>query len=214
MGKSRTIVILGLGSYMDTKVIVDGLIGKDGIEIWTMNDWHGHYPNLKHPDKIFHVHDWLSNREDDDIFEVYNNSGAEIVTIKPFERLKNNKVFDIDKHVKIWTEDFFSNTCNFCLAMAIEQKPSKIFLVGVQMLSHDGHIGQLPQTRYGVRKAREQGIEVWSQFEDQWNSVDPESDIKELPKLKAPYIFNKAGLQRWRDAGLAVWENPDEVKEI
>jgi len=27
MGKSRTIVILGLGSYMDTKVIVDGLIG-------------------------------------------------------------------------------------------------------------------------------------------------------------------------------------------
>ena len=209
MGKCHTIIILGLGSYDETVDILKQKIDKDGIEIWTMNDWHCYYPEFKHPDKIFHVHDWLSNRGKDDIYEVYNKSGAEIITIKPFEELNNNTVFDIEKYVGIWTEDFFSNTCNYCLSMAIDEKPDKIELIGVQMLSHDGHIDQLPQARYGIRKARELGIKVWAQFENQWKRTAPESDIKELVELKAPYIFTPDGMMKWRNAGLPVWEKPE-----
>ena len=214
MGK--TIVILGFGCYSDTMSILDALIDKKdkNTEIWAMNSWRIVYPNLKHPDKVFHIHSWLSSKDKDDIIEVYNNSGAEIVTIKPFEKLKNNRVIDIKKYVDIWTEDFFASTCNHCFAMAVDEKPDKIVLLGVQMLAYNELDYQLPAMRYGIWKARESGIEVWAQFEEQWKRVKPESDVRELPKLKAPYIFTPEGLQRWRDAGLSVWENPDEAKEI
>ena len=171
--KCKEVIILGLND-------VDPTINRDELEqceVWTLNDYYRPYPWLK-PDRVYQVHTDIDNavtemqKKRPDRWknwrEKYNESGAEIVTLKHDPLLNNQIVMDVVKMSENYGTGFFSQTFAYMAYDAIEEGYTIVKLRGFSSMEGKDYKDCFPQCIGVVDKMKEANIFVDSKIYGSW----------------------------------------------
>jgi hypothetical protein len=153
-----------------------------GYEVWTLNDWY-YWPHLRglEPDRIYQIHEDVALLDAfvqngfagrmHDWRRHYNESGAEVVVLRPLNGVSRQRLFDRPRAVAEFGEDFFVSTLSFMFAEAIWEGRREILLQGVVMGLSTEYREQVPGTLHNIAEARRRGIEVKSAYEAVWHGA-------------------------------------------
>jgi hypothetical protein len=197
----KKVVICGFASVMlkNRGPDFDDNLKSAGFEIWTMNDWWNFLPWLKRPDRVFQIHCradgtwefpdvWRAGRERNgkDWRKKYNESGAKIVVVTDNGGLEN-QIFFPAEYIRKYGVNYFSSSCNYMVAMAVEEKYNVISIQDCAMFGSDEYQEQLPALIYAIREARISGADVICPFESVWANAGLDlNNLHPLPR-KFPY---------------------------
>lgn len=124
-----------------------------------------------------------------------------VYIIKPDPRLPNAIPFPWQKYVEEYGRDFLSSSIAWMMAFAIDQKPEKIGLWGVDMSAAEEYGHQRPGVKFFMREAKKKGIEVYTPPQSDIAIPMPLYAVKEHTKMWAKQRARKAELEaRLRDA--------------
>ena len=151
-----SIFILGRGQslgYCPTKK-------PDKSEFWGCNNIY----KAREVDRLFIMHDiYITqfNRKAEIIKEA-NEKGFPVYTLGKYEELKNNIQYPMPEVIKEFGIAYFLTNISYMLALAIMQKPKKIFLLGVDMdfgTSNEYMQNEKSNIEYWLGQAVGRGIE-------------------------------------------------------
>ena len=155
---------------IDTRII-------ENCEVWTLNDYYRCYPWLE-PTRIFQTHmnidenvkNIQKGRPDrwQNWREKYNNSNAEIVTLKEDPGLKKQFVLDVKYLADKYGVEFFKSTLSYMAAEAIAYKYDKVHLMGFSMMEDYDYADCFPNCIYICDKMIEKGIKIESKILSDW----------------------------------------------
>lgn len=154
-------------------------------EIWSCSPGNMDVPRT---DVFFEIHSMeLIDREPSyGIFKAWMQNQRKLYLQRADDpRFPNAKSYPLEWVLQKYGPYFFTSSIAYMLALAIEQKPEKIGIWGVDMSATDEYGYQRAGCHYFIQKARDAGIEI---------IVPPESDLLEPLPL---YGFKEENRQ-WR----------------
>lgn len=110
-------------------------------------------------------------------------------------RFQNAIEFPWKPLVGKYGRDFFSSSLSWMMAFAIEQKPEKIGLWGVDMSANEEYGHQRPGLKFFMREAKLQGIQVYAPPQSDIMQPMPLYGIKEHTRYFAKQKARKAELE-------------------
>lgn len=137
-------------------------------DIWGCSP--GTYVHGHHMNKFFELHRWEPGQEwfSEGYIDFLSKFEGEVIMTSQVDKVKNCKVLDHKFLVQKYGPYFFTSSLAWMLAMAIEAKPEKIALYGVDMAATTEYHDQRMGCQYFAMLAKSMGIEV---------GVPPESDL-------------------------------------
>lgn len=155
-------------------------------EIWACSP-----PNFMAPrvDAWFELHSLdrkMGHKENAPYINVIANHARVYIT-QPHPHFPNAILFPFDRMLEKYGPYFFKSSLSWMMAFAIEMKPEKIGLWGVDMAAHEEYADQRPGCHFFIMKALEAGIDVYA---------PPESDILEAGPLYGIKEFTR---DFWKD---------------
>lgn len=112
-----------------------------------------------------------------------NTVDMPVYTTKSQPQMKKNIVLPVDELVKKFGPYFFNSTVSWMLALAIEAKPEKISLFGVDMAANEEYFSQKMGCIHFALEAQKRGIKVAAPYE---------SDLFTPPPLYGVCEYNHA----------------------
>ena len=169
---TRRVIFLGLSDPYFT--------AEDGYqrarEIWTLNDWYQHIPDVPHPDRVFNIHADITAHSSDptrfrgDVINEYNQSGAEIVTTRFFPDLHNCRPFDLSRVLDVTRDPFFASTMSVMFVQAWLEKWEEIELVGLALSTGSEYDHQVPSMLGAIKESERRGIKVIAPRRAEWEA--------------------------------------------
>lgn len=148
--------------------------GDPSWEIWACSPQNYDFPRV---DAWFELHNldrkW---RPDNVLYTEKLIQHPRVYIAKPDPRLPNGILFNPQRFLDRYGEDFFTSSLAWMLAFAIEQAPEAIGIWGVDMSATDEYDYQRPGIKFFMREAAKAGIQVM---------VPPQSDLHEPMPLYA-----------------------------
>ncbi len=138
-------------------------------DIWCCSPgtWAAQPPRI---DQFFELHRWEPGQQwmSKEYCEFLMEFEGKVWTSESVDGMKNCNIVPVDKLVSKYGPYFFTSSLAWMLAMAIEEKPQKIALFGVDMAADTEYGYQRAGCQYFAMLARALGIEI---------GVPPESDL-------------------------------------
>lgn len=97
----------------------------------------------------------------------------------PHPQFPNAIVFPWQEYVEKYGQDFFSSSLSWMIAHAIEMKPEKIGIWGVDLSAQEEYSQQRPGLKFFIREARKLGIQVYAPWQSDIMFPSPLYGIKE-----------------------------------
>lgn len=147
-----------------------------GWEIWTCSPGNMEVPRS---DVHFELHSLDVNWVDIDLdrkiayFE-WMKKRSKTYLARQYPGFANSEAYPLEAMSEKYDKYFFTSSVSMMIAVAIEQKPERIGIWGVDMATDDEYMLQKSGCQFFIREARKQGINVF---------VPPESDLDVPPPI-------------------------------
>ena len=133
--------------------------------VYGVNDCFIRSPQTTH---TFHMHDlnvWEKREGSESSTKlvaehIKDRPNMELITIRPYNKIPQAKNYPLDKIIKHFKTNYFTNGISYMIAYALWKGATKINFYGVNMTVKEEYIEQKPNVEYWCGRAEGVGVEV------------------------------------------------------
>jgi hypothetical protein len=160
--------------------------------VWTLNDWYRVYPQVNNPGRVYQIHGNFNGAPTlegryENWREEYENSAADIVSMCSLG-FDKERIFQTERGLRDFGLNFFVSSLSYMFADAIWEGVSGIYIEGVHLIAGE-FLSQVPGTLRNIETAREHGIEVHCNLEEEWKKKLSTIDWNSIDDLDKPYFW-------------------------